>query len=237
MDREKTIEVFVRRARDAAGANLQSIILYGSAAAGEFDPEFSNLNMFCVLRKTSLESLLAFQPLVKWWSEQKQPPPLLMTQAEFAASADVFSIECMDMQQSHRVLFGDDVLIGLQISPSHHRLQVEYELREKLILLRQHIALAAGNEKRLQDLLLHSVPSIVTLFRHALIHLGNPSLVGKRETIQALARQLGFEPSAINQVLDIREHKAQGRKLDVNAILTNYLVAVEKVIAAVDQAS
>lgn len=237
MVREKTIEEFVRRARDAAGANLESIILYGSAAAGEFDPQFSNLNMFCVVRDTSLPALRALQPLVKWWAGQKQPPPLLMTRAEFAASADVFSIECMDMQQSHRVLFGDDVFTGLQISPSLHRIQVEYELREKLILLRQHITLAADNEKRLHDLLLHSAPSIVTLFRHALIHLGNPTLAGKREAIQVLGKQLGFDASAIFQVLDVRERKPIGGKVDVNALLTNYLVAVEKVIAAVDQAS
>jgi hypothetical protein len=234
---EKTIDDFVRHARDAAEANLESIILYGSAATGEFDPEFSNLNMFCVLRDTSLTALQALQPLVKWWDGQKQPPPLLMTRAEFAASADVFSIEYMDMQQSHRVLFGDDVLVGVQISPSLHRNQVEYELREKLILLRQHVTLAAGNEKRLQDLLLRSVPSIVTLFRHALIALGNRSPMGKREAIQTLAGRLGFDPSAIYQVLDVREHKSAGRKLDVNALLANYLVAVEKVIAAVDQAS
>jgi hypothetical protein len=233
---EKTIDEFVRHARDAAEANLESIILYGSAATGEFDPEFSNLNMFCVLRDTSLTALQALQPLVKWWDGQKQPPPLLMTRAEFAASADVFSIEYMDMQQSHRVLFGDDVLVGLQISPSLHRNQVEYELREKLILLRQHVTLAAGNEKRLQDLLLRSVPSIVTLFRHAMIALGNRS-ANKRETIQALADQLGFDPSPLYEVLDVREHKGQGRKVDVNALLANYLIAVEKVIAAVDQAS
>ena len=236
MTQEKAIEEFVRRARDVAEANLESIILYGSAATGEFDPEFSNLNMFCVLRDTSLAALQALQPLVKWWDGQKQPPPLLMTRAEFAASADVFSIEYMDMQQSHRILFGDDVLVGLQISPSLHRNQVEYELREKLILLRQHVTLAAGNEKRLQDLLLHSVPSIVTLFRHALIHLGNATFVGKREAVQALAGLLGFDPSAIYQVLDLREHKGERRKVDVNALLAKYLVAVEKVIAAVDQA-
>ena len=69
-----------------------------------------------------------------------------MTRDELERSADVFTIELLDMQQHHRVLFGEDVLKGLQIPMDLHRVQVEYELREKLILLRQHILLAAGND-------------------------------------------------------------------------------------------
>ena len=55
-----------------------------------------------------------------------------------------FTIELLDMQQHHRVLFGEDMVQGLQISMHVHRVQVEYELREKLILLRQQILLTSG---------------------------------------------------------------------------------------------
>jgi len=47
---DKKLEEFVTRMSEAAGANLESIILFGSAVAGDFHPEFSNLNLFCVLR-------------------------------------------------------------------------------------------------------------------------------------------------------------------------------------------
>ncbi len=50
---EKQINEFVDRLRQAAGENLQSVILYGSAAGGEFHPEFSNVNLLCILRDTS----------------------------------------------------------------------------------------------------------------------------------------------------------------------------------------
>ena len=58
-----------------------------------------------------------------------------MTRQELERSTDVFTIELLDMQQHHRVLFGEDVVQGLQIPMHLHRVQVEYELREKLILL------------------------------------------------------------------------------------------------------
>ena len=79
---------------------------------------------------------------------------------------------------------------GLQIPMHLHRVQVEYELREKLILLRQQMLLAAGNNSRLWDLLLHSVPSFGTLFRHALIALGDSSHLGKREAVQAYRKRV-----------------------------------------------
>ena len=54
---EDKLEDFVRRMREAAGANLESVILFGSAVAGDFHPEFSNLNLFCVLRDSSFPDL------------------------------------------------------------------------------------------------------------------------------------------------------------------------------------
>jgi hypothetical protein len=233
---EEMIDEFVRRVREAANSNLESVILYGSAAGGDFDPEFSNINMFCVLRDTSFVSLRGLESLVKWWEGKKQPAPLLMTRGEFRCSADVFPIEFMDMKQHHRILFGDDVVSAIEISREHHRMQVEYELREKLILLRQHVALAARDEKRLRDLMLRSLPSITTLFRHAVIATGGSAEVNRREAVQVVAEKVGFDPAAIELAIDVREHKNESSKLDVSNLLGSYLSAVEKVIAAVDQA-
>jgi predicted nucleotidyltransferase len=232
---EKTINDFVSRLRTAAGANLESVILFGSAAAGDYHPEFSNVNLFCVIRDSSFAALQALSPAVKWWDAQKQPPPLFMTRNEIARSVDVFTIELIDMQQHHRVLFGDDVIQGLSIPANLHRVQVEYELREKLALLRQHLLLASGSDSRLWDLLLRSVSSFATLFRHALIVLGDDAPVGKREAVHALSRKIGFDASGILQVLDVREKKLERKKLDVSDLSSRYLAALEQIVAAVDR--
>jgi len=233
---EDKIQGFVRRVRDAAGTNMESVILYGSAAAGDYHPEFSNLNLFCVLRDSSFAALQTLAPAMKWWQEQKQPAPLLMTRAELEATTDVFTIELIDMQQHHRVLMGEDVLKGLQIPLRLHRVQVEYELREKLVLLRQHSLLALESDKRLWELLVRSSASFVTLFRHALLALGEEVPAGKREAVARLSRTVGFDPAAINQVLDVREHKAETRAFDAKELFGRYLAAVERVTAAVDKA-
>ncbi len=232
---EKKISEFVTRLREAAGANLESVILFGSAVAGDFHPEFSNVNLFCVIRDSSFAALQALVPAVKWWDSQKQPPPLFMTRDEIARSVDVFTIELIDMQQHHRVLFGEDVVQGFSIPANLHRVQVEYELREKLALLRQHLLLASGNDSRMWELLTRSVSSFVTLFRHALIVLGHSAPVGKREAVHALSKQIGFDASGILQVLDVRERKLDRKKFDVADVFARYLTAVEQVTTAVDK--
>jgi hypothetical protein len=232
---EKKISDFVSRLRTAAGANLESVILFGSAVAGDFHPEFSNVNLFCVIRDSSFAALQALSPAVKWWDAQKQPPPLFMTHEEIKRSVDVFTIELIDMQQHHRVLFGEDVVQGLSIPANLHRVQVEYELREKLALLRQQLLLASGNDSRLWELLLRSVSSFATLFRHALIVLGQAAPVGKREAVQTLSKQIGFDASGILQVLDVREKKSERKKFDVTDVFSRYLAAVEQVATAVDR--
>ncbi len=230
---EKKINDFVSRLAAAAGANLESVILFGSAVAGDFHPEFSNVNLFCVIRDSSFAALQALAPAVKWWNAQKQPPPLFMTHVEQLNRKHVGGV--LDMQQHHRVLFGEDVVKGLSIPANLHRVQVEYELREKLALLRQHLLLASGNDSRLWELLLRSVSSFATLFRHSLIVLGQDAPVGKREAVQALSKRIGFDPSGILQVLEVRERKSDRKKFAVAEVFSRYLAALEQVTAAVDK--
>lgn len=232
---EDKIQEFVKRARAAAGENLECVILYGSVASGNFDPEFSDINLFCVLRDTSFARLSDLKPVATWWDKEKQPAPLIMTRAELKSTTDVFTIELLDMKCHHRVLFGDDVLQGLEIPMNLHRVQVEYELREKLILLRQR-ALLAGKEEHLWELLLQSAPSFVTLFRHALIAMGQNAPEDKHEIIQQLSRIVGFNSSAIEQVLAVRAHQETRGKAKVYGIMGDYLAAIEQVTAAVDKA-
>jgi len=232
---EKQINEFISRLRAASGENLQSVILYGSAAEGEFHPEFSNVNLLCILRESSFATLTAMAPAVEWWARQKHHEPLVLTREELERSTDVFSIELLDMQQRHRVLFGDDVLSGLRIPMHLHRAQLEYELGEKLILLRERLLLAAGNKKRLWELMLGSLSTFTTLFRHGLIALGHTPPKPKREAVQALAARIPFDASAFLQLLDIREHKAEAKQFDVADVFTRYLTAVQQVTAAVDK--
>lgn len=232
---EKQIREFVARLQQAAGTNLESIILYGSAASGEYDADYSNINLLVILKDTTLPKLLAIAPVVEGWTQHKHPAPLLITRDELERSADVFSIELLDIQRRHRVLFGTAVMATLEIPMHLHRAQLEYELREKLILLRQRLLVESRDEKRTWHLLLRSLPAFATLFRHALIAQGQSVPATKREAVKALAATLAFDASPFENLLDIREHRADPRQFRVQDVAARYLAAVEQVTAAVDK--
>jgi hypothetical protein len=115
-----------------------------------------------------------------------------------------------------------------------HRAQLEYELREKLILLRSRL-FAGASKKQLWELLLGSLSAFTTLFRHGLIALGDTPPKAKRDAVLALAVHIPFDPSAFLQLLDIRERKAETKQFDVNDVFTRYLAAIQQVTAAVDK--
>ena len=229
------VDEFVEKLRAAAGENLVSIVLYGSAAEGEFHPEYSDLNTLCVLRDASFASLSKIAGVVEWWRGKKHHPPLVLTETDLRTSADVFSIEFVDMKTRHRVLYGEDVLRNLEVPMHLHRSQLEYELREKLFLVRQHLLVAGNNEKELWEVMLNSLSSFTTLFRHVLIEMGEQGRKHSREAIQELAGRLNFGSSAFVQLTDVRAKKADRKQFRATEIAGQYLSAIEKVTAAVDR--
>jgi len=234
MTLEQQIEQFVTRLRQAAGENLDSVILYGSAANQDFVPEFSDINLLCLLKDASFVHLAALHRPIEWWAKQKHVAPLVMTRDELGRSADVFAIEFTDIKRTHRVLFGNDPFPELIIPMHLHRAQLEYELREKTILLRQKLLIAGDNKRHLWELLLDSVSAFGTLFRHALIALGENTPASKREAVERLSQKFGIDPSALLEVLDVRHHQLDRGKLDVQDICRRYLAAVEHVTNRVD---
>ena len=117
MNREKDLQELVKRLKEAAGDNLQAVVLYGSAADNEFHEEHSDLNVLCLLQRSSGAELARLQPVGLWWSSKGHPAPLLFTLQELQHSADVFAIELLDMKQRHRMLWGEEIFSVLWKCP------------------------------------------------------------------------------------------------------------------------
>ena len=232
VDVNEALKNLVERLHEVARDNLQSVILYGSAARGDFHEAHSDLNVLCVLRSLRAPDLARVSPVVKWWTTvQHQPAPLFFAAEELLQSADVFAIELLDMQQSHRVLYGSDAVAGVTVPMNLHRVQVEHELRTLLLKLRQHLLHEPENQKELAAVLAKSISSTVTLLRHALIALKEQPSSEPRDVFARVAIFTGTNTSAFENVWRLREAKG----LDKDAVLSMYdayLAAVEKVIAA-----
>ncbi len=235
MKAEQDLTDLVTRLKNAAGGNLLSVILYGSAATEEFHAGHSDLNVLCVMRSLGRDDLSKLHGASAWWAKKGHPAPLFFTLNELHHSADIFAIELLDIQAAHRVLHGQDLMASMHIPMNLHRLQVERELRNNTLRLRQHYLRHPADTKKTLELMTDSISSFAALFRHALIALGEESPSSKRDTINRLGSVLGFDPSPFHTIFDIREGRKRERDVDVQGTFGAYLDRVSKVTDEIDR--
>lgn len=232
---EKDLAELVEGLKLAAGANLKAVVLYGSAATGEFQPRHSDLNILCVLERLDGAELQKLAHTSRWWEKKGHPAPLVFAREELHRSADVFAIEFLDIQRSHRVLFGEDIFTEFDVPLDLHRHQVERELRTNVLRLRQAYLTAAKNEKAVHRLLTESVSSFVVLFRHALMALGQPIPQSRRAVVEQLAATLGFDAAGVLEVLRLREGVREPSYTELERAFHAYLGAVTHVVEEIDR--
>ena len=231
---EGKLQDLVARLQEACGENLVSVVLYGSAAREEFHEQFSDVNLLAVFRDLGSEAMSHIVPVVRWWTHEEHfSPPLMMTVEELRESADVFAIELFDIQQTHRTIFGEDIVASVEVPMNLHRVEVEHELRTNLLRLRQHFLLKAEDAGELQLVLAKSVSSVLTLFRHALIALGEDPPHAKPELLEQAGKTFGFDVTPLHSILLLRtdpEHT-----MDSTATYEAYMAAVARVAHELDR--
>lgn len=238
MEAEKHIEELVQHLKQAAGTNLECLVLFGSSVAsaesGEFHPGFSDVNMLCVVHELSAGTLDTLAPAFARWTKKSYAAPLVFSRAELEQSADVFAIELFDISERHRLLYGEDIFKNLQVPMDKHRVQVEHDLRAKLLTLRQLYMQATGDDGRIRKLMLDSVPNFGTLFRHAMIVLGMQPPTHRTGAIRALADHLKFDASVFLQLLEVRARKTKESEVNARTGFARYMEGIDKVIQALD---
>ena len=151
---ERVLTQLVERLTKAYGDRLKSVLLYGSAAVGDYHAKYSDLNVLCVLAEVTPRELEESGPILRWWREKGNPSPLMLSEEEIRNSTDCFPIEFHDIRERHRVLQGEDVVLNLEVDRCFYRAQVEHDLRAKLLRLRQKAAGLLGSDKdQLRELL------------------------------------------------------------------------------------
>jgi hypothetical protein len=232
---EKVLNQLVEKLSKAFGGRLISVVLYGSGAAGDHDGKFSDLNILCLLEEVTPRELGASEAIFRWWRELGNPSPLLLSEAELAASADCFAIELQDIQRSRRLLHGRDVVGGVAVGRVFYRAQVEHDLRAKMLRLRQKASGMLSEADLLRRLLVDSVSTFCVLFRHALMLHGVEPPATKREVVARVRQEFGIDAAPLDKLLDIREGRAKPRDVEPVALLGSYLQAISGVIDAVDR--
>ncbi|MBN1898330.1 MAG: nucleotidyltransferase domain-containing protein [Spirochaetes bacterium] len=170
---EKTrsaIDRYIPEIEKIFGKNLVSINLFGSIARGDYVNGKSDINLLIIRKNRLPAELLQLSRLtVSLKRRMNFALPLVLTEEEMRRSGDVFPMEYRDMKDFHIVLKGKDVLKDLKIEDKHLRLELESQIKGKLILLRESMIQWGKNKKVLKKILLKALPSVIVILRHIFI--------------------------------------------------------------------
>jgi predicted nucleotidyltransferase len=222
--------------RTAHGENLASVVLYGSAAAGDHTGLRSDHNLLIALNRITSEDLRLSQAPMREWQRLGQPMPVYFTVEELNDAADVFPIEFLQMEQARKVLYGRDPFEFIKISRANLRHQTEYELRTKLIQLRRLYIPASTSIEKLSSLMSASLASFAALFRAVLIlHRQEPPIT-KPDTVRATVRLLELDASPFERIFELRANdRLSLTETEANKVFAAYLTQIERVIEVVDR--
>jgi predicted nucleotidyltransferase len=214
---------------------LAAVVLYGSAARGEFRAGRSDLNLLVLLRAVTPSALRRASGAARAWVAEGNPPPLILSEDEWRRSADVWAIELADIRDAHLALIGADPFAGIDIRPEDLRLQCERELKGKQIQLRERYLLIAGEPEPLGELLARSFSTFLVLFRTVLRLTGEGGARDAETVVREVAARVGFDPAPL---LEIHRARAAGETLRPEAdspVVVGYLDAVSRVVEHVDR--
>jgi hypothetical protein len=218
---------------DALGDQLSSIVLYGSAARGDFYAKTSNFNLLIVCQDLTPAILAKLSGPLSRWRRQGQPSPSIFSRTILEQAADVFPIEFLDIKHRRVTLYGTDPFAEIEIHLDHLRLQCERELREKLMRLREGYIECHSRPRDLKRLLTSSFTTFVAIFRGCL-HLHEADIpVHNDEVVAAFCSRAGLEQGPFDEV----DRLKQGLEVesDPQSIFSRYYRELGEAVTTVDR--
>lgn len=231
-------EIFVGLTEDylsAFGRDLVSLTLYGSAAGGSYVKGKSDINLLVVLTPEGMNRLADAFALVKKWRKFRVALPLVLTKEFISSSLDAYPIEFLNMKHQSVVIYGENVLEPLVFRPEELRLQIERELKSKILLLREGYLESEGSARRLRELIGRSLVALVSIF-NAMLYLRQAVVPRHRkETIEEAGRLFGVDADVFARCFDIKAKVDRLSGKEVVEVFQQYLREVEKVSDTIDR--
>jgi predicted nucleotidyltransferase len=218
---EKTLQDWAKKLKQVLGTNLVNVILYGSAVRKEHVRARSDVNLMLMFKKIDLWQLSKIKKLTPRRLRKQMPQLVFWTEREFENAWDVFPLEFEDIKENHQCLLGMDPFLKRNVDKRHMRYQLEFELRSKLLNLRDTWLRLDRDKYALEMYLVRAGNSFDYLIRKAATVF--------REKITA--------PSDIfDKIKKIKKKELRPRRKELQHLFHQLHETVESVIREIDAA-
>ena len=217
----ENIVQWAKKLKQEMGTNLVSVILYGSAARGEYVRARSDLNLMLVFKKLDLGHITKVRKLTRRKVRKQMPQMVFWTEEELANAWDVFPLEFEDIMGNHRSLLGKDPFKKRKVDTKRMRYQIEFELRSKLLTMRDTWLNSNRNNYALEMFLIKAGNSFDYLIRKADTVLGNKLVVPQ---------------DVFDKIKKLKKKEIRLKRGELQGLFHQLHEAVESVIRTIDKA-
>jgi predicted nucleotidyltransferase len=218
---QEKITQWVEAVKAQQGKQLISVMLYGSAVRGEYSSKHSDLNLLVVLKEIELAQLSLLGALTRKHLGTYAPNLVFWTQAEIENAWDVFPLEFSDIQARHQVLFGQDLFAKKKLSLKNVRYQLEFELRSKLLRLRESWLGLEGDTGALERFLVKAGGSFDYLLSQASEHF---------------FKRKAFAPELFSTLKLVKQKKKKLNRAELQQIYHELHETVERAVERINAA-
>ena len=226
----ETLRPYLAQVQKLFGDALEAVILYGSAAGGEYLPGKSNINLLVLLARQDTELLKQYAALHKRWQKEQIVVPLFLTVAELKSSLELFPLEYLEIQEQHVLLAGRDPFSELRIGLKHLRLQCEQELRGNLLRLRQRFVEGGASTEAITILLPLSFTALMPCLRGLLRAKERPVERSADGVLRAVEKELGIDAAAFQDVLNLKRGIISPGPAEAPRLFERYATALQTLI-------
>jgi hypothetical protein len=229
-----TLDELVTQLKSAFGADLSSVVLYGSAAGGDHNPKRSDQNVLVIVKQVPMSAAKAIAASARAWSDAGNPPPMVFTEREWRSSSDVFPMEYADILERNRVLHGTPPFEGIKVDKKHLRLQLENEAMGKLLHLRRGLLASAADDKQLLEMLGATASAVMVIFRAVCRLHGEIPATDNGRLIEQVAGMAELDPVPFQKAVRVSRGESAVPNAEALATAAAYVGGMERLVGHLD---
>jgi predicted nucleotidyltransferase len=218
---EKLLQDWVTGLKQELGTNLVSVILYGSAARGDHVAARSDLNLMLVFKKLDLQQITTIRKLTSRKVRKQLPQLVFWTEEELNNAWDVFPLEFEDIKENHQCLVGKDPFGKQKVDKKRMRYQIEFELRSKLLTMRDTWLRSNRDNYVLEMFLIKAGNSFDYLIRKAAMVLG---------------KKIAMPHDILEKIKKLKKKEIRLKRSELQDLFHQLHETVESVIRKIDAA-
>ncbi|MFP6609967.1 MAG: hypothetical protein VCB80_07310 [Deltaproteobacteria bacterium] len=213
------------------GDGLHAVALYGTAVTPAYRPKRTRMDLAVVLDELTPSRLRLMRPRIRAWAWRHIDTPLVMDPLYIDSSLDVFPLEFLELADEHTLLHGDrDPFADPEIDREHLRIEIEEQVRGKMLHLWEAYLQSRGRSSTMRRLLVQTPAGFLPTLRAMLYFAQRPRPASPAELVAETERSFACHLPTITALVA----GSRIKRAELETTFDSYLGEVRSLVRIAD---